>query len=251
MREAMTCGQPRRFDGKFTLIFIFCIISLAFLTSCGSNSLCDAVRAKDIRKVQHLLSEGCDVNSTDSHGNTCLFYAENAEMARLLIKSGADPRLKNHLGDEAVHFAAYRGDVGIVQLLVEAGVSVDARGGAWDFTVLHWATLDIIDNAGARSSLPLGPQNVEGMVDVVLYLASRGADVNVKNSSGETPLHFASMLDPRLVKALLDSGADPKAVDNFGETPLLRARSSDESKTMIQAAIDKTEGAENATDDSR
>ncbi|MDR1045260.1 MAG: ankyrin repeat domain-containing protein [Candidatus Adiutrix sp.] len=55
-------------------------------------------------------------------------------------------------------------------------------------------------------------------------LLKAGADVNAKDSLGETALHRAAefgSLD--LVKTLLAAGADVNAVDNLGHTPLARA----------------------------
>ena len=50
----------------------------------------------------------------------------------------------------------------------------------------------------------------------------RGADVNAKHSSGDTPLHWAIYLDaaPEIIRLMLDHGADPSAKDAEG-TPIL------------------------------
>jgi ankyrin repeat protein len=60
---------------------------------------------------------------------------------------------------------------------------------------------------------------------VAEYLISKDADVNGKNISGRTPLHFLAFFidDPKLAEALLERGADINAKDNNGETPLAAA----------------------------
>lgn len=51
---------------------------------------------------------------------------------------------------------------------------------------------------------------------------NRAADIEARNSMGETPLHIASKLGiVEAVEFLLDNGADIEAKDNLGNTPLL------------------------------
>ncbi|MEM4217275.1 MAG: ankyrin repeat domain-containing protein [Candidatus Methanomethylicaceae archaeon] len=52
-------------------------------------------------------------------------------------------------------------------------------------------------------------------------LIELGADVNVKNNDGCTPLHYACLGgDLNVVKSLIEHGADMNAVDHKGNTPL-------------------------------
>ena len=56
---------------------------------------------------------------------------------------------------------------------------------------------------------------------LVQLLVEKGADVNVANVSGNTPLHIATeMGNEPLVNFLLDHGADAKAKNNIGDTLL-------------------------------
>lgn len=58
-------------------------------------------------------------------------------------------------------------------------------------------------------------------IDVIHDLLKAGADMNVADSHGWTPLHFACKNgDVELVKVLVDSGADVLRVTNSHETPL-------------------------------
>eukprot|EP00746_Dinoflagellata_sp_MGD_P000626 gnl/MRDRNA2_/MRDRNA2_101128_c0_seq1.p1 gnl/MRDRNA2_/MRDRNA2_101128_c0~~gnl/MRDRNA2_/MRDRNA2_101128_c0_seq1.p1 ORF type:complete len:328 (-),score=81.28 gnl/MRDRNA2_/MRDRNA2_101128_c0_seq1:166-1149(-) len=59
----------------------------------------------------------------------------------------------------------------------------------------------------------------------LLHLLLRhGADVNVFNAKGVTPLHLASFQGQHdLVSLLLDNRADPNAIDRFGQTPIFFA----------------------------
>jgi len=63
-----------------------------------------------------------------------------------------------------------------------------------------------------------------GHLEVVKLLLEHGADPNVKNRDGKTPLHnAASEGHLEVVKLLLERGADPNVKDDDGNTPLHNA----------------------------
>ncbi len=56
---------------------------------------------------------------------------------------------------------------------------------------------------------------------MIRLLLAKGADVNVKDNAGETPLHSAAMNGSvDVTTLLLANGADVNAKDNQGRTPL-------------------------------
>jgi len=61
-------------------------------------------------------------------------------------------------------------------------------------------------------------------VEVLEYLISKGANVNYKDSYGQTPLHnAASSNSVEVLECLISKGANINAKDKIGETPLFRA----------------------------
>jgi len=144
-------------------------------------------------------------------------------------------------GLTALHFAARQGGLSSVEALVEGGADVNQA------------------SPGDRTS-PLVIATINGHFDIAMYLLERGADPNLANQAGVTPLYgainvqwapIAAYPQPRahlqqrhtyvdLVQALLAKGADPNArlsrkvwfssynfdqsnVDEIGATPFWRA----------------------------
>ncbi|WP_341811598.1 ankyrin repeat domain-containing protein [Wolbachia endosymbiont (group A) of Oxytorus armatus] len=80
-------------------------------------------------------------------------------------------------------------------------------------------------------------------------LLREGADVNVKNDKGETPLHFAAeMGHAEIVKDLLDKGANVNAVDKDGKTPFKLA-ANEEIQTLLENTAKLLEAAKSGNVD--
>src|SRR5215470_15018825 len=63
-----------------------------------------------------------------------------------------------------------------------------------------------------------------GNRDSALKRIAAGADVNATQGDGTTPLHWAVYkIDADLVRALLERGAKPDVINNYGSTPLAEA----------------------------
>jgi ankyrin repeat protein len=208
----------------------------------GSSALTWATR--DVAKVRLLLNRGADVNVTSIPGRTPLLVATmnnpSADVVKLLIAHGADPRAADKLQANALHTAAVAADVETLRVLLDAKVDVNARDAA-DFTPLMVAVAN-------------------GSVDAVKLLLSRGARVNDVSGLGEVILHaparakngtlalgsFTPLLlaapagSTELVKTLVDAGADVNAKDMRGMTPLMLAIATDHyDLEKIHLLIDK------------
>ena len=65
----------------------------------------ETVKSNNTEAARTILSDGIDINVTDSLGNTALIYAamnDNIPLVRLLLAYGANPHLKNNKGRSAM-----------------------------------------------------------------------------------------------------------------------------------------------------
>ncbi len=102
--------------------------------------LTQAVTSGDANAVRAAIASGADVNQRNNGGQTVLILAvifSHTEIVRLLVKAGADPRLRDNLGLDAVEWAQRRGLTDIVDLFTnntsipEPPIETDERSRKW------------------------------------------------------------------------------------------------------------------------
>ncbi|MDD2716705.1 MAG: hypothetical protein PHW04_12505 [Candidatus Wallbacteria bacterium] len=150
-----------------------------------------------------LLELGLSPNLPDADGLAPLFhFTDSAEKARILLEQGADPKLRAPLkaspdgkiteksGYTLLHLAR-TGD--FARLMLESGLDPDVRGGEFDETPLHKVT----------------------DLDALKALVEAGADLNARDSFGNTPI-FNRNLNHAGLKYLIEHRADPEALNLKG-----------------------------------
>lgn len=123
-------------------------------------------------------------------------------MVNLLLDCGCSIDLPGEDGYTALHLAAEAGLEKIIKLLLERGANVNAQ------------TLS--------KDTPLTLSLVRMRMDVTRLLLSMNADPNIRNSTGGAALHVLKCVGPcpcpgESICGLLESGADPTLIDNWGD----------------------------------
>jgi ankyrin repeat protein len=223
----------------------------------GYFALQYAINWPDVGLVKLLLDKGADVNLADTGGDTALIEAardggpEHTAIVKLLIERGADVHADN---DAAILGAAKYAAPETVRLLLSKGARVDASDKDSDGdTVLMQAasgasvaTVEMLLSAGAHINVTNEKGQTALMKAVTLdhrydpkerlpiieLLLKRGANINARDASGMTPLLHSVVQymseaggvisHVEVVQFLLDHRADVRAVDEKGETALIK-----------------------------
>lgn len=240
----------------------------------GETPLMTCARTGSVDAVKRLLEFGAKIDSREPAQNqTALMWAaaeHHLDVVQALIDGHADLKAHSKQGFAAIHFAARRGDLECVQLLLAAGVDInllthsdEPPGPPRTSTAVGGRK-----TPGVNGYTPLLVATVRGQVPLALFLLEHGANPDI-GDAGFTPLHWAStewesftanrvygLDDPmsgipdrqaklRLVNALLAHGANPNArmtkpqpsiaggyEDTVGATPFLLASSADDLEMM-------------------
>lgn len=194
-----------------------------------------AVRAKNLKKVKEALARGADPNLLMStNGDSALSWAAGsgrAELVEALLEAGARLR-QGHAASTALHTAAARGDVAVIEMLLKA----EGR-----------KALNAADDEGRT---PLMCAVEAGQIPAVRALIAAGADVNAHHPAGcgNTALRCAAAEGTlEMVKTLLAAGADPQLPGRMKLSALDRAheRRTPEGRMILAMLTKAGQQAEN------
>jgi uncharacterized protein len=184
-----------------------------------------AAASGDVGEVERLVGQDPDLlDAKDAYGFTPLMLASaegRVEVVRWLIDHGAAINEWNERGNTALYLACLRGQSPVVRLLVGRGA-------------------DPAIAAPRYGLIPLFTASHQGHLEVVRSLLghpSADTTVNHRDVTGRTALWYACAYGRGgVVRALLESGADPTIGTNSGIPPMVIAKHDGDYPNGVTAA---------------
>lgn len=229
----------------------------------GKTALHEAVRNKDTAMISLLLQHGADINMCEnasySGRGTPLHLAvtmNEPSLVAFLVQKGADINAYT-IGADArtpFHTALFADNIPMMKLLLELGAEINSIRNNPLMIASRQKSYEIVQfllENGARLNLeelpfkeetPLYWAIVNRNVPLFKLLVQHGADVNMKDRDGNTPLFWtienfkdAAYLDSEkslMAEILLEHGADIQATNRNGS--LLRFAESYRNRAMAE-----------------
>lgn len=201
----------------------------------GYTPLAVAIRSSSMSLIQLLTEHGADWHFRTAAGSNALHLACDVGVAKLALQAGVSledvktipPNSRARLLWHTPRItplmrACERGLVDLAMFLLEQGALTD---------VLNKGGFNMLYAVACR-----------GKVDLVKLLHARGLDVNAKNwNNGRTPLHHPVAVmtgDIVMAKTLLLLGADVEVRDSIGCTPIHLAHSEESIRLLVEHGAD-------------
>lgn len=231
--------------------YLLLISLVTILHANDYTKLSEKVYKKDLKGIEDLLAKGVDVNAAvEDSGSTVLLLAcslkDHAGVVEFLIAKGADVNvIPKRDGRSALMWAAGNSKQSVELLLANgAGTNIQAVDGMTAFIQSMYgvisgqvttAVCDILLQSGEDINARLTKDAPgwtalmfaanKGKGELVIYLISRGADVNNRADNGRTALMCAAKRGyKKIVEILLQHGADAAVTDKSGNSALSLAK---------------------------
>ncbi len=174
--------------------------------------------------LQLLIAGGADVNQRGAGGKTAIFYAAlagagYADCVEIIIKAGADLNLTDDRGHTVLSAVAAAENYPMFNLLMQAGASTT---GLESVQLIQAATTGNIErvrsllagnvNLDLDRGAAIGNASAAGHTKIVELLIRAGANVNLRDKLGFTPIASAAYAGyGAIVELLIEAGADIQA----------------------------------------
>jgi ankyrin repeat protein len=189
----------------------------------SESLLCGAAEERRVDMVRYLARRIGPAKRIYDYPLIRLVESDDVDILRLMVHQGADVNaIPKWCSDTPLIRAARKGKVRAAKFLIQHGTDVNARDGK-GLTALDYA-------------------HNEGNNEVAQVLTQDGGRSTSSAREMESPLFSPEVLDnPDRLKTILSRGADLKARDQYGWTPLLYALNyghPDAAKIMIESGAD-------------
>lgn len=197
----------------------------------ADSALIAAAERGDAASVERLLKQGASAKARDGTGRTALLAAtqhNRIEAARLLIAAGANVNAQDNISDSPYLLAGARGHVDILRLTLAAAAdlkSVNRYGGTALTPACHYGHVEVVREL-LKTRVALDHVNKLGWTclleavilgdggarhtEIVRLAVAAGANLNLADRDGATPLRHARARGQHAIAQLLEAaGARP------------------------------------------
>ncbi|MBX9828307.1 MAG: ankyrin repeat domain-containing protein [Xanthobacteraceae bacterium] len=209
----MAAQRIARAASAALLLLVFAMPGSAQQGNEKEREMIAAAERGELVVVRNLFREGARIDARDQRGRTALLAATHrnrVEVARFLIQEGADVNAKDFIQDTPFLYAGAEGRTEILTMALAAG-----------------ANLKDINRYGGTALIPAAHH---GHVEAVKILLATEIDKDHVNNLGWTALLEAVILGDggaahtEIVGLLVAAGANVNIADRDGVTPLAHAR---------------------------
>ncbi|XP_057661221.1 uncharacterized protein LOC130896874 [Diorhabda carinulata] len=183
-----------------------------------------AARMNNVNLATYLINQKIDLNMKNLRGETPLHQTiiyKSKEIFRLLMYNNCNIIVRDKQNDTPLHFVAKVGDCNIADELIKANHKVDVKN--------------------MREQFPLHYAIANRKEEMIEYLLEKYENINdIKDIEGNTLLHYAAKFNHfKTAEKLLSKGHDVDVKNNTGQLPIHFAVSR-RSKDMIKLLLDDT-----------
>ncbi len=150
----------------------------------GNTPLHIAVLYRHPENLDEILKFNPDIDAINTEGCTPLHLAvrrpDNAKAVELLLQQGADLSITDPTGRNALLVSVSSHQKEYVELLVSKGIDINSRDNDGN-TALHYPLINVLEN---KLYLPYSKEIVKTLVQV-------GADPQIRNKQGKSPMDLA------------------------------------------------------------
>lgn len=159
----------------------------------NERALIDATQRNDVETARRLIATGTSVNAQDENRNSAFLLAGaegRLEILKLTLQAGADLKSTNRYGGTALIPACHHGHVETVRELLKTKIDVN------HVNRLGWTALLEVVILGDGSPT---------YVEITRLLLAHGANVNLPDNQGVTPLGHARQRSQHAIVPILEA----------------------------------------------
>jgi ankyrin repeat protein len=193
---------------KFGLLAIV-LYGFSFCHAGSYEDYFKAIKQDDALTVQRLIQRGFDPNTLDPearHGLIMAIADASLKVAQVLIEAkGTNVNFLNQAGESALMYAALKGHLALVKLLISKDADINKSG----WTPLHYACTNghleiaqfllekgaVVDALSPNETTPLMMAIRAGNIQLVRLLLDRGADIRIRNQQGFSAIDVAELFN--------------------------------------------------------